>query len=213
LDIDIRPLCSTASVLFQRMKTKGIIPTKPIAGLMLSCILSDSLEFRSPTTTQLDIDMAKELAPIAGLDISTHAAGMFEAKADISALSPKEVILMDSKKFDIGGKALRVSVVETTSPNAALSQVDTLREAATKMVKDEGIDDVVFFVVDILKEEATYVATSDSSAAIVEKAWNGTCDSEGLLVLPGVLSRKKQMIPTLEESMNESLAASAWPQT
>merc|ERR1712037_839498 len=82
---------------------------------MLSCILSDSLEFRSPTTTDIDRVYAEELAAICGLDIAEHAAGMFAAKADIGDLSATDVVLSDSKVFTVNGQQLRVSVHETTS--------------------------------------------------------------------------------------------------
>merc|ERR1712151_968168 len=87
LEIDMRPLCSAGSILYARAKAANLTPPKDVAGLMLSCIISDSLEFRSPTTTDIDRVYADELAAISGLNVSEHAAGMFTAKADIGDLS------------------------------------------------------------------------------------------------------------------------------
>jgi hypothetical protein len=97
LELDVRPLCSTGSILYSRCKAAGRTPTAKIAGLMLSCILSDSLEFRSPTTTAVDKELALELAQIAGIDLHAHAEAMLDAKAEISHLSPEAVVMMDSK--------------------------------------------------------------------------------------------------------------------
>ncbi|KAK3266185.1 hypothetical protein CYMTET_25175 [Cymbomonas tetramitiformis] len=200
LDIDIRPLCSTGSILYARMKVAGIEPTKTMAGLMLSCILSDSLEFRSPTTTPTDKVYAEELAKLSGLNISEHAAAMFAAKADIGHLSPEQVVMMDSKIFDIGGRQLRVSVVETTAPAIALTQKSALQEGMKEIAKEQKLDDVLLFVVDILKEEAVFVSSTPAANALVEKAWGVPVAADGLAVIPGVLSRKKQIIPSLEKA-------------
>jgi manganese-dependent inorganic pyrophosphatase len=205
LEIDMRPLCSAGSILYARAKAAGLTPTKKIAGLMLSTIISDSLEFRSPTTTQLDKDYAKELGAIAGLDVHAHAEAMLDAKAQIDHLTPEELVMMDTKIFKIGGKKLRVSVLETTKPASPLAKQAALIEAQKKLVKEEQLDDMLLFVVDIIKEAATFVSSSPSASKIVEKAWKTTVDKDGLVVLPGVLSRKKQMIPALEAAAKDEL--------
>ena len=92
IELDVRPLCSTGSILYARAKAAGRTIPKAIAGLLLSCILSDSLEFRSPTTTELDKELAIELAAIAGVDLHAHARAMLDAKAEVGHLSPTELI-------------------------------------------------------------------------------------------------------------------------
>lgn len=200
IEVDIRPLCSVGSVIYERLNTANVEPTKQMAGLILSCILSDSLEFRSPTTTEVDKVYAAKLGEIAGVNVHELAMGMFEAKADISHLSPLEIVNMDSKVFTIGSKKLRVSVVETTAPDMALSQESAIVEAAAEATKSEGLDDCLMFVVDILNEEATALETSASAADIVKAAWPEANFEAGRAVLPGVLSRKKQIVPALEAS-------------
>jgi manganese-dependent inorganic pyrophosphatase len=111
LEIDMRPLCSAGSILYARMKTAGVTPTPAIAGLMLSCILSDSLEFRSPTTTDVDREYASELQTLSGLDSSAHAAAMFKAKADIEDLTAADVVLSDSKVFEVQVCVIMFSMV------------------------------------------------------------------------------------------------------
>lgn len=198
LEIDMRPLCSATSILYARAKAAGLVPPPKIAGLMLSGLLSDSLEFRSPTTTETDKVYAAELGKLAKLDVHAHAEAMLEAKANVDHLSPSELIMMDTKVFKIGGKNLRVSVLETTKASGPLAKKAKLVEAMKELVNKEKVDDVLFFVVDITKEAATFMSSSPSAASLVEKAWSVKVDKEGLVELPGVLSRKKQIIPKLE---------------
>jgi manganese-dependent inorganic pyrophosphatase len=106
--------------------------------------------------------------------------------------------MMDSKVFAMHGRSLRVSVVETTSTAAALGQQAALREAMAALTRDDDkIDGVILFVVDILNEAATYVSASPLADALVESAWGCEVGADGTLLLPGVLSRKKQIIPAL----------------
>merc|ERR1711957_986694 len=193
-----RPLCSATSILYARAKVAGRKIPKHIAGLMLAGILSDSLEFRSPTTTEPDRVHAAELGKLAGLDVHMFADGMLEAKAQVDHLTPAEIIMMDTKIFNIGGKKLRVSVMETTKPATPLAKQKAIIAAQQELVKKENLSDVLFFVVDILEKSATFVSASPTGTAIVEKAWKRKVEENGMLVLPGVLSRKKQIIPALE---------------
>jgi len=166
---------------------------------MLSCILSDSLEFRSPTTTEIDRVYAAELAEIAKLDLHAHAEAMLDAKAEVGHLSPTELVMMDSKTFEIGGKKLRISVIETTKPQKVLRHQEALQQSMAEVRAEQQLDDVLLFVVDILQEHATFISSSPTASAIVEGAWECTVDSvEGTTILPGVLSRKKQIVPVLE---------------
>merc|ERR1712146_693457 len=102
---------------------------------------------------------------------------------------------MDTKIFKMSGKKLRVSVMETTKPAAPLLRLAALIEAQKEIAKDEQLDDMLFFVVDILKEEATFISSSSTAAALVEHGWNVIIGRNKTVVLPGVLSRKKQIIP------------------
>lgn len=200
IDIDMRTYCSATSILYARAKSAGLTPTKSIAGLMLAGILSDSLGFRSPTTTAIDRAHAAELGELAGLDVTSFADAMLDAKADIGHLSAADLIGMDSKIFNIGGKKLRVSVIETTKPAAPLAMRAKLCEAMKQRVTDESLSDVLMFIVDVLNEASTVVTCNSSAGKIIERAWKVKAGSDGNYQLPGVLSRKKQMIPALEAS-------------
>jgi manganese-dependent inorganic pyrophosphatase len=196
IEITVRPLACTATVMHELMgDDAGRMPDQ-IKGLMLSCILSDTLEFRSPTTTPVDRDLAVRLAADLGIDIPSYAAEMFAAKSDVSRFSDVELLRMDSKEYEVAGKDLRVSVLETTSPGSILARKDSLMAAMQDVAKEDGADQVLLFVVDILKEEATLLVPNDLVKALAEKSFGATVTGDTVL-LPGIMSRKKQIIPNL----------------
>lgn len=196
INITIRPLACTATIMHNLMGDNTAKMTDPIKGLMLSCILSDTLEFRSPTTTDQDKDLAVKLAGELGLDLSAYAAEMFAAKSDVSAFSDAELIRMDSKEYAVGGTKFRVSVLETTAPNIPLDRKDSIMASMKAVAAEDGVDEVLLFVVDILKEEATLLVPNDVVKTVAEKSFGATV-SGNTVVLPGVMSRKKQIIPNL----------------
>ncbi|MCU0678690.1 MAG: manganese-dependent inorganic pyrophosphatase [Candidatus Pacebacteria bacterium] len=198
IDITIRPLACTATVLYDLITTAGHTIPADIAGLMLSAILSDTLGFRSPTTTPHDKDVAEKLATIVGIDMHTHADEMFAAKSDISGFSDSGLVKLDSKKYEVGDKNFRVSVVETTNPATVLARQAGIVDAIQTCIAEEGdIDDVLFFIVDILKEEATVLTYSDLAKQVIAASF-GVAVSGDTEVLPGVVSRKKQILPALK---------------
>ena len=126
LDMTIRPLASTATVIYDLIHQHEETIPKPMAGLLLSCILSDTLAFRSPTTTPHDKDVAEKMAKKLGVDITSYANEMFAAKSDVSDFTPHGLINIDSKKSALGDKNLRISVVETTNPSSILNRKDEI---------------------------------------------------------------------------------------
>jgi hypothetical protein len=130
--------------------------------MALSAILSDTLEFRSPTTTRVDRQLAEQLAQDLGVDIPSYAAEMFEAKSDVSHLSEAELLRLDSKEYSVDGTDLRISVLETVAPQAILRRKDALVAAMPQVAAEDGADQVLLFVVDILKEEATLLVPTSS---------------------------------------------------
>lgn len=196
IDITIRPLACTATIMYDLMGSDAAKMPEKIKGAMLSCILSDTLEFRSPTTTDTDRALVATLAADLGIDVAAYAAELFAAKSDVSAFSDAELIRMDSKKFEVGGKSFRVSVLETTSPNIPLDRKASLMASMPAIAKEDGVDEVLLFVVDILKEEATLLVPNDLVKAVAEKSFGATVTGD-TVVLPGIMSRKKQIIPSL----------------
>jgi len=197
IDIRIEPLACTATIMWKMIGKDIAQMPENVKGAMLSCILSDTLEFRSPTTTQEDKAVAWDIAQALDVNISEYAAEMFAAKSDVSAFSEAELLRMDSKEYEVGGKQFRVSVLETTSPDQILDRKDALMKAMPGVAEQDGADQVLLFVVDILNEEATLLVPNDLVKSIAEKSFDAKPDGD-TVVLPGIMSRKKQIIPNLK---------------
>ena len=197
INIVIRPLACTATVMHDMMGDDLAHAPRAIKGAMLSCILSDTLEFRSPTTTDHDRAVAEKLAADLGVNIGELAAAMFAAKSDVSRFSDAELLRMDSKEYNVAGKELRVSVLETTSPKIVLDRKASLMASMVGVAAEDGADQVLLFVVDILREEATLLVPNDLVKQMAEASF-GVKVSGDTVVLPGVMSRKKQIIPALK---------------
>lgn len=197
IEITMRSLASTATILYNLIGEDVSKMPKEIKGLVLSCILSDTLEFRSPTTTEYDRDVAIKLASELGIDIVTYSKEMFDAKSDVSAFSDAELLRMDSKEYSLGDKKYRISVLETTSPKLVLDRKDSIMISMKTIVKEDSIDQILFFVVDIFKEEATLFIPNDTVKTIAFKSFNITAKSD-TITIPGLMSRKKQIIPSLK---------------
>jgi len=197
IDIRIEPLACTATIMYKMIgKDMAQMPTD-IKGAMLTCILSDTLEFRSPTTTQEDKAIAHALAEDLGIVIADYAAEMFAAKSDVSAFSDAELLRMDSKEYGVGDTKFRVSVLETTAPATVLDRKASLMNTMTTVAAEDGVDQVLLFVVDILNEEATLLVPNDLVKTLAEKSFGATVSGDAV-VLPGIMSRKKQIIPNLK---------------
>ena len=197
IDITMRPLACTATIMYDLMGDDIAKAPKGIKGAMLSCILSDTLEFRSPTTTDHDRAVCAALAKDLGVEIGDLAARMFEAKSDVSEFSDAELLRMDSKEYAVAGTKFRVSVLETTAPKMVLDRKDSLMASMGDVAREDGVDQVLLFVVDILNEEATFLIPNDLVKTLAEKSFGVTVSGD-TVVLPGVMSRKKQIIPSLK---------------
>lgn len=197
IDITIKPLACTATIMHNLMGENADKMPDNIKGAMLSCILSDTLEFRSPTTTDQDRELAEKLAAELNINLSAYASEMFEAKSDVSAFSDAELIRMDSKEFAVDGVKFRVSVLETTAPKIVLDRKASLLNSMVDVAAEDGVDHVLLFVVDILNEEATLFVQNDVVKSVAEKSFDATVSGDSV-VLPGIMSRKKQIIPNLK---------------
>lgn len=197
-EITTRPLAATATVLFDHMAIGADKLPREIAGLVLSCILSDTLAFRSPTTTPHDKDVAEKLAAALDIDIDSYASEMFAAKSDVSMFSDSGLIKLDSKKFNVGDKNFRVSVIETTNPATILERKKGIVGAIKDCIAEESdVDDVLFFIIDILNEEAVVLTYSELTKKVIASSF-GVTVSEDTETLPGIMSRKKQILPALK---------------
>ncbi|MDT2069820.1 MAG: manganese-dependent inorganic pyrophosphatase [Planktomarina sp.] len=197
ISITIRPLACTATIMHDLMGDDAARMPEAIKGVMLSCILSDTLAFRSPTTTPQDKALAEGLAADLNLSIADYAAEMFAAKSDVSAFSDSELLRMDSKEYTVNGTKFRVSVLETTSPKMVLDRKASLMATMPSVAQEDAVDHVLLFVVDILNEQATMLIPNATVQTVAEKSFGATVTGD-TVVLSGVMSRKKQIIPNLK---------------
>ena len=197
IDITIRPLACTATIMCELIGDDKIDMPDAIKGVALSCIISDTLEIRSPTTTIKDREVAEWLANELNIDMPSYAAELFRAKSDVSAFSDTELLRMDSKKYPIADLNFRVSVLETTEPDIILDRKKSIINAMEAVCIEDTVDHVLFFIVDILKEESILFVPNENIKSVAQKSFgvNVVADT---VVLPGVVSRKKQIIPNLK---------------
>ena len=146
--------------------------------------------------TDLRPDLDAHAADL-GIDTAAYAAEMFAAKSDVSAFSDAELLRMDSKAYEVAGTKFRVSVLETTSPATVLNRKDSLVATMPQVAEEDGVDQVLLFVVDILNEESTLLVPNDLVKTVAEKSFATVVGDADTVVLPGVVSRKKQIIPNL----------------
>ena len=198
LELVIQPYASTMTVIHQVMNLPIHELPKEIAGLILSGIISDTLAFRSPTTTSTDKQLAESLAESLNINISEYASEMFEAKSNISDFSAAELIRMDSKIYEIKGKQTRVSVLETTNPEIVLSRYDEIIAAIPTVIQEDNLEQVLLFTIDILKEEATVFTYTSNIKELISDSFN-TSVTGNTVTLPGIVSRKKQILPKISK--------------
>ena len=198
----VEPICSTGSILYKMYQEAWFEINEHIAKLMLACILSDSLLFRSATTTKQDISIAEELKKISGItDLDKFAMPMFEAKSDLWDMAIEDVIKYDYKEFVINDKKLAIGTLETTDPWYALSRKDEILEWLIKIKESDSLDFIMLSVVDIVSEKnITIVLDWADSGVIKNTFWVEVIQNEA--DLKNRLSRKKQIVPDLTKYFN-----------
>ncbi|MEE1131783.1 MAG: manganese-dependent inorganic pyrophosphatase [Caryophanon sp.] len=193
------PVGCTATILNKLYKENGVEVPANIAGLMLSAIVSDTLLFKSPTCTEQDVQAGEELAKIAGVDAADYGLAMLKAGADLSDKSLEDLLSLDAKGFEFGAYKATVAQVNAVDIEDVLGRQEELVALLTKDVADNGLDLFFFVVTDILNNDSTAVAVG-AQAEAAAKAF-GAEIVDGRIVLPGVVSRKKQIVPVLTDGL------------
>ncbi len=198
LEIIMKKHACTATVIYDQLGENFATMPDDMKGLMMSCILSDTLCFRSLTTTPHDKSVVETIALNLEINFVELADKMFEAKSDISDYTDIGLLKLDSKKTAIGDKNFRVSVIETMKSEMVISRKLGLISAINELLLEEtDLDGVLFFIVDILNEKSTVLIYSDYVKSIVETSF-GVSVSGDSAELAGVTSRKLQIIPNLK---------------
>lgn len=191
------PVGCTCTIIYKLYQEAGIKIPKDIAGIMLSAILSDTLLFKSPTTTSLDVEIGGELAKIAGLNIEEYGTKMFKAASSVSGLSVDEIIHTDMKTFKYGDSNMAIGQVITMDFDELLERKDEIVAGLNRMTEFGNYSVSLLFVTDIIKN-GSYLFFNDNSEEILEEAYGVSHANQGIY-LDGVVSRKKQMLPPLLE--------------
>ena len=198
-----QPVGCTATIITQMYDENGVEIPAQTAGLLLAAILSDTLVFRSPTCTPVDVAAAKRLAQIAGVDIDEFSTEMFEAGEKLDGKTPEEVFLQDFKVFMCGD--IRFGVAQgsyMTRKNLQAAQAllqPYLEEARNK----QNVEDLYMLLTDVPKEESVVICTGRYAAEVLSNGFEARPAADGSWTLPGVVSRKKQFIPAMMSAYQE----------
>ncbi|EDP68358.1 putative manganese-dependent inorganic pyrophosphatase [Carnobacterium sp. AT7] len=195
------PVGCTNTIIAKLYKEKEVAIPKDIAGLMLSAIVADTLLFKSPTCTDEDVKIAKELAAIAGVDIESYGLDMLKAGTDLSNKSAAELLDMDAKSFPMGDKNVRVAQINVVDVNDVLSIQTELEQEMQNENHAKNYDLFVLIVTNILDSDSVILALGNPINA-VEEAFNVTLENNRAL-LKGVVSRKKQVVPQLTAALTK----------
>ena len=191
-----QPLGCTATIIAMMYQENGVEIEPTIAGLLCSAILSDTLMFRSPTCTAVDEHIARMLAKIAGIDIQTHATAMFNAGSRLGDKTPDEIFHIDCKRYQAGDKSLAVAQVTSVSGR----ELDGLKGKMISYLKDylpaSGLDMLFLMLTNIIDESTELIFAGQGAREIVQAAFGQACQ-EHSVSLPGVVSRKKQLMTAL----------------
>lgn len=194
---------STCSIITKIYKENKIQPSKEIAGLLLGAIISDTMNFNSPTCTPEDERLGKYLAGIAEVEISEYANEIFKASATLSNKSIEEVILTDFKEFDIEGFNVAISQINVIDSEKVFEMKDDISDYLEILCNDNKYDLGLVMITDI-NDKGSYVITAGPSKQIFEFAFEGKKTKvEDLEFIQGVLSRKKQIIPNIAYAVNK----------
>ena len=191
-----QPLGCTATIIYQMYCEKGVEVTPHIAGLLCSAILSDTLMFRSPTCTAIDKETALKLAEIAEIEVEEFAQKMFEAGSNFANKTEEEILNQDFKIFYASEYSFGVSQVSAMSRQELDKVQERIIPIMEKIRVDKKVDMIFVMLTDILNESTYLIYSGDNSASVAAQAFKMQHDETGLM-LKGVVSRKKQLIPNL----------------
>ncbi len=193
----LEPVGCTSTIITEIYDEKGVDIPKEIAGLMLSAILSDTLIFNSPTTTNRDIEAAEKLAKIAEVDLKEYGREMLAAGSNVDNLTPEEILGADRKKFTMGDLKVAISQVNTADLKGLSKKLPELIEDMQIYNDVEGQDLYVLIITDVVLGGSEIVIAGNKKAKKVAREAFNINENDNSVYLPGVFSRKKQVVPAL----------------
>ena len=198
-----QPVGSTCTIIAQMYQEAAVDIPVPIAGLMLSAILSDTLKFSSPTCTPLDRRVAETLAQIAGVDIDRYAGEMFEAGERLDDKSAEDVFMQDFKIFMCGDARFGVAQGNFLTRSNLDAARKLLEDYLPEALVRQNVEDVYVLLTDIQASESVVICCGTHAARILQDAFDAAPAADGSTLLPGVVSRKKQFIPKVMDAYQQ----------
>ena len=197
-----QPVGCTATIITQMYEEEGVEITPTIAGLLCSAIVSDTLLFRSPTCTRLDENIARKLAKIAGIELEELAMEMFNAGSSLKGKSAEEICFQDFKQFKVNDIVFGVGQINSMNTEELMEAKEVLVPHLSKVMRDNKLEMVFFMLTDILNESSELLCCGTGAKKLISDAFDVSEDSERVL-LKGVVSRKKQLIPALVSTLQQ----------
>ena len=191
-----QPVGCTATIVTMMYKENKIEIAKETAGLLCAAILSDTLLFRSPTCTPVDKETALELAAIAGVEVEEFGMAMFKAGSNLKDKTAEEIFYQDFKKFNAGEVSFGVGQINAMSDEELVEIKEKLYPYLETAKSEHELQMVFFMLTDILEESTNLIYSGENAASLVEKAYHVPCEEGDYYKLAGVVSRKKQIIPS-----------------
>ncbi len=198
LFLRFEPVGCTETILCKLYEENNIEITKEMATLMVSAIISDTLLLKSPTTTEDDKKAVAKLSEIAEIDAEEYGLEMLKAGTDLSSFSIEEILALDAKQIDFKDVKSIVNQVNTASIPDVLEMKDELEAGMNKIIEDENLDLFMLLITDIVNSNSQVIALG-KDAELVEKAY-GVKLEDNMVLLEGVVSRKKQVVPIMTEN-------------
>ena len=199
-----QPLGCSSTIIYLMYMEKNVIIPKEMAGLMLSAILSDTLMFRSPTCTPMDRQVGEELAKIAGVDYEELALHMFEAGSDFSKKSVEEIFYQDFKVFHVDDDTFAVAQVSAVSGTQLESIREKLASYMETVLNNMQLNMVFVMMTNIIEQSTELLYFGSNAESVVSTTFGADkISNRNSAILPGVVSRKKQLIPPMMETMQQ----------
>lgn len=196
------PVGSTSTIVANMYFEMGIRPSKSIAGILCSAILSDTIKFQSPTCTYTDKIAVEKLAEIAGInDIDEYANLMFKEGSTLQGKTPKDIFYQDFKDYTFGKHKIGIGQVNTMDREKVTEMKEELIELMKQLSKNSGYNLLMLLVTDILNQASEVLFVGDEKE-LISKAFNVSV-AENSVYLPGVVSRKKQVIPFISAAVDK----------
>lgn len=204
ISIYVEPLGSSCSIIAKKYFENGAELSKENASLLIAGIISDTLFFRSPTTTQTDKDLVEKLNEIAEIDdLEKFSLEMFNAKSDLGNISVENLIELDYKMFEFGEDKYGIGVMETTNKDFGLSRVKEIKEKLAEIKEKDGLKGAFFSIIDILEEKSYTLTSGNEEDELFTEIFNAE-EKEGALFVDNLVSRKKQIVPKFQEVLMQN---------